>query len=287
MQGELSSLLIEMTTQTYFINLDRAPSRREHMLELFATLDLTAERIPAVDGRLLTEEFCRSLNPIKPNNRLLTPGEIGCLLSHRGVWQKIASAEAPFGLVFEDDVVFSKDVGKFLKDLSWVPSDVDFVKLDACHLPVELGPDRAFGDQERALRYARTVMIGTAGYLISKRCAQQLLERTTELRDAADTFMFEPRYKTIAPFEIWQLYPAICGQALGHDVTEDQRKDFEQSGLADERILRNRRTKRTNKLGWAKLWREIVRPIRKARLRPRDLLNRLWWKTTFCTVPFR
>jgi glycosyl transferase family 25 len=289
-----------MEPPIYYINLDRTPVRAIHMEAALSKLGLQALRVPAVDGRDLDEATCRALNPIHPKNELHSPGEIGCWLSHREIWERIANGGQAFGVVFEDDIVLSNDAAQFLSDLSWVPSGVDFVKLDTSPVPVDLSPPRALPNTDRTLRIAKSMMVSTAGYLLSKRCARQLLERTTEFQSFVDLQLFDPKFNTFGRMQVWQLFPAICSQQGPGDNFTDLPNDVVKSDLAAARKARDatrhkegeiRRAESAAqpkmKFGPAKIWRELKRPLVKHRLLPRDLRKRFWWRTTCKPVPFR
>lgn len=107
---------------TYVISLSRRPAKRKTALERIAASGL--ERVvvfDAVDGRGLSAHQleARGIIPYagwkleasscRFFNRALKWGEIGCALSHHGVWELAhASAEAAV-LVVEDDVDFLPD----------------------------------------------------------------------------------------------------------------------------------------------------------------------------------
>ena len=67
----------------------------------------------------------------------LTPSMIGCALSHLYVWKQIASSEKEYSIVFEDDVIFTKNFKSgFENYLKNVPEDFDILALgylDASH----------------------------------------------------------------------------------------------------------------------------------------------------------
>ena len=81
----------------YYINLDKRTDRNQNMLDLFAKLEITDyERIQGIDGNLVDYskvlsqgmQVCKNwLDPLE--NRPLTTGEVGCMLSHITAWGKI------------------------------------------------------------------------------------------------------------------------------------------------------------------------------------------------------
>ena len=71
------------------INLDRSPDRLQIMKKELSTLKISFERIAAVDGALLSDEYIKSITPRQyskeklwfPYNLIKT--EYACFLSHR------------------------------------------------------------------------------------------------------------------------------------------------------------------------------------------------------------
>lgn len=93
----------------FVINLARHSERRAFMEMQLNAIGLDFEVFAAVDGRLLTsEELAKSYDAelaLTTLGRDLTPGEIGCALSHLAVYRKIIADDLPFALIFEDDAL--------------------------------------------------------------------------------------------------------------------------------------------------------------------------------------
>lgn len=87
------------------INLERSRERLESARSQLAAAGLAAERLPAVDGRAIPADELRRLAPwdraafFKP----LSPGEVGCYLSHVAAAERIVAENWPVALVLEDD----------------------------------------------------------------------------------------------------------------------------------------------------------------------------------------
>src|SRR5262245_6692080 len=95
--------------RTYVINLPRATDRREAMERQLATSDLDYEFVEAIEGRNLSaDEYAELVDhtAVERWPHWLTPGAIGCLLSHRRVLEMAAERDEP-SLILEDDAVLS------------------------------------------------------------------------------------------------------------------------------------------------------------------------------------
>ena len=79
-----------MRISGFFINLQKSTARADHMRSESIRLDLRLSREVAVDGKGLTFEDVTSIhNPVKGLHQM-SAQEIGCFLSHRNVWKRIA-----------------------------------------------------------------------------------------------------------------------------------------------------------------------------------------------------
>jgi len=83
---------------------------------------------PAVDGQNLTEPEIRGLVSDQAEN-LLGKGEIGCALSHLGIYGDMIEKNIPIALVLEDDSVFNHDPRPILAALERQPADTPEVYL--------------------------------------------------------------------------------------------------------------------------------------------------------------
>lgn len=111
--------------EVYLINLDRRGDRLQAIQKTFDRIGLSFIRIAAVDGMLMSQDERDWVYS-------LTPGEIGCYLSHKKCIELIAASQNEYGVVLEDDVQFSDGVERYLTDMNWIPKGADIVKLDTC-----------------------------------------------------------------------------------------------------------------------------------------------------------
>lgn len=103
----------------FLINLPGSTARLEDAARQFAGAGLDFERIDAVDGRRLPKD---ELEALAPDNRgafyhRLTPGEIGCYLSHLRAIRMIADRGLQAAVVFEDDFLLQPGFTPCLREL--------------------------------------------------------------------------------------------------------------------------------------------------------------------------
>jgi GR25 family glycosyltransferase involved in LPS biosynthesis len=131
---------------------------------------------------------------LEVEKRTLTPGEIGCMLSHYFVWKDV---EGPT-LILEDDFVFEYDSKTISNILSKVPEDFDicYFQQDINYLIVE---------NINELFFKTFPNSGTFGYLINPKFSKKMVE-TFCLNRQADDYIGEfimnqaPDTKIIASF---------------------------------------------------------------------------------------
>lgn len=102
------------------IHLPRATQRMAQVERLVAGCPVACSVLEAVDGSALPPSVINAVYKPRSLHEPRFPltigkGEIGCFLSHREAWRRIAGGEAAAGLVFEDDVEIDEAVfGKAL-----------------------------------------------------------------------------------------------------------------------------------------------------------------------------
>lgn len=197
---------------TYLINLDRATERLERMRQQLLAADIDFVRISAIDGRSLSSAEVKQYLTKEGSWGWLTPGEIGCFLSHRLCWQAIADGTYEYGVILEDDVVLGDDAGKILSDLSWLPRGADIVK-------IETAESRIFVDRVvdasicgRSLMRLRSAHYCTGGYILSKSAAHRLVRQHWQFCEAVDDALFSQQAVAANVYRMHQLVPALCVQ---------------------------------------------------------------------------
>ncbi|MCT2580514.1 MAG: glycosyltransferase family 25 protein [Mesorhizobium sp.] len=199
--------------KSYIINLDRSPGRMQRMADRLNSIGAAFERVPAVDGRLLSDaEIADVYKPIA-GVAAMTPEEVGCFLSHRKCWERIASGPDAYGCVFEDDMLISKRAGLFLvEEASWVPRDADLVKVETVVGRVWLDRTVLALRDGFELARLRSFSFGSGGYILSKTAAERLLAMTRVFSDAVDHVKFNPACGIAGSLKSYQMIPALSVQ---------------------------------------------------------------------------
>ncbi|CCW66797.1 unnamed protein product [Phytomonas sp. Hart1] len=203
-----STFLRTLFDACYVINLDRRPDRWSHIsadlqkrrLGRFLKPGVSPTRVSGVDGStldvaalhaagVLTEEgYRRFVQPIaqKLFGMDLTPGAIGCALSHRLVWEKVVASRQTAALILEDDAELSPRFHRQLGPL-WerVPKDWGIVYLGGLDLLAEGKPPRPYVAEgvRRAYQGHREL----TAYVVNEASARRCLELSLPLTWQIDT----------------------------------------------------------------------------------------------------
>ena len=115
------------------INLRGSTTRWEKASAELTRVGLAFERHEASDGRVLREEELSRLAPWSPSAffKPLSPGEIGCFLSHITAAERIVREGWERTLVLEDDFLLGEDFVSRLEDVLSLPGPpLDLIKIE-------------------------------------------------------------------------------------------------------------------------------------------------------------
>jgi len=198
--------------QVYLINLDRATERLAHMQQAFDAAGISFTRISAVDGHALSDSDIKRFQSREGYWGWLTPGEIGCFLSHRLCWQTILDGDDNYAAIFEDDVLVGEEAEAILSSSAWIPADADIIKLESAGSRIYVDRMSASEICGRSVKRLRSSHYCTGGYIVSKKGARYLLETSQVFSDAVDDFLFSAQVLARGQLALYQLSPAICIQ---------------------------------------------------------------------------
>lgn len=104
----------------FVINLAEQAARRAAILRRLDALGIVPQFIDAVDGRKLPapELAAHQASSAELGERPMTPGEIGCALSHLAIYDEIVRRRLPWALVLEDDAAPGGELPAVLDSLA-------------------------------------------------------------------------------------------------------------------------------------------------------------------------
>jgi glycosyl transferase family 25 len=168
----------------YIVNLPRCPERRENILRECARFDLEPEIFYGVDGPKLTETELRAL-VFAPERNMLGRAEVGCTLSHLGIYRDMVEKNIPLALILEDDSTFNQDPRPLLGELERQPTEAPEVYLltsGGNRYIAGLKPKQAGAFKFYQGWYGK----GAYGYVITRKAAANLLGFNTPVKCPGD-----------------------------------------------------------------------------------------------------
>lgn len=196
--------------KVFLVNMDRSTDRLEIMLKRLSTLGLEFERVAAVDGSKLTDaERSRVLSPNWRYPYSLTPGEVGCFLSHKKCWQRLIDSGESWALVLEDDSVFHPKAIEYFDTTDWIPSGVQLVQFSFANDATFSDKSISLPNGNRLVRVKHSSPCGTYAYMISREAAQKALELANKIEGPIDNFMFGMFFDFPKSVSNWRLQECV------------------------------------------------------------------------------
>ncbi len=172
--------------KVFVINLARSEGRRNSMESQLQKLGVPFEFITAIDGQRLTAQDLMKYSrteSVRIHGRELSPGEIGCALSHLNIYERMLQFNHHECLILEDDINIGAMLINILEHRSRLPLDWELINF------YTTAPEVPFGepiiDIYRPTLF-RTWANGAAAYLINAKGVKKLLQKAYPIRFASD-----------------------------------------------------------------------------------------------------
>ncbi len=195
----------------FVINLERSNLRREYILKYLTALGLDVRIFNAIEGNKLNLSELEKkgvYNKSTANeafSRQLSLPEIGCSLSHIGVYQKIIEENIDRALILEDDIIFIKNIEEYFKPLLRdMPEDWDIIQIY-----YKCQDYDKITDTIVKFRSEKCMPTGAAGYFITRSAADMILKNVYPIRYPADSLLARtPRWGAV----VYGSLPALLSQ---------------------------------------------------------------------------
>lgn len=178
----------------YVLTIDDG-ARRQSIAQELANVPFPWE---FVEGVRAAPDLYSPIKNLLYAKRSLAPAEVACYAGHRLIWQKVATAGTPYGIIFEDDVrivdpeAFDQALGDAI--------GFDIVKLHDFE-PKEVILRKSAGKTELVMH--RLIASSAACYIISRHAAERLLARKTIYRAVDEDFSHPWEFG----IDIWSVWP--------------------------------------------------------------------------------
>lgn len=199
--------------RNYVISLENAFQRRAHITQEFSNKQLTFEFFDAYSPSDRMNNMASTLIPALLQNTTLSDGEKGCLLSHLVLWNRCVEENLDFITIFEDDVILSENISKYITYCYKLPSSNFILKLES--FPMRARMSKICHIENRDIYALKSEYVGAAGYIISHNAAKFLISyfqglSSTELLPIDEILFNQFIYKNV--IDIYQISPALCIQ---------------------------------------------------------------------------
>jgi GR25 family glycosyltransferase involved in LPS biosynthesis len=209
----------------YLINLKRRPDRLNSFIKNYPLNKSEIIKFEAVDGKQLSEIPKYFIyNPPKPK------GEIGCFLSHKLLWEKISNDKyCDYGVIFEDDAVFSKKFQNNFKKILNSFLNFDTILYFGGRFIENYKMKNCINVKENIVKYDyNKEWIGidcdrtTHSYIISKKCCDFYLKKFNECIEDPN-YVFPPvdhwmmKMLRSEKKNIFHTYPLLCHSGINSD----------------------------------------------------------------------
>jgi len=190
--------------EIFVINIDKDTDRMDFARKQADNFGYNIRRISAICGRNLTkEEWRQNVNRwrfILRMGRKPMLGEIGCALSHIGIYKKMVQENIPMACIFEDDIIVLDGFKKHLDALShWLkPNKPHVVRLN-------YGTEEKNGDCPVIPNTNNTA--SACAYCITLAGAKAILKDNFPIKMVADSW---EKWVSLGLIELYDSNPKVC-----------------------------------------------------------------------------
>jgi len=230
----------------YVINLDRSNDRLFRIREEFDRINLKFIRVPAVDGRMLSQEKFNEHAKL----RNLSRPQVGVILSHQLCWRLFKESDEEYCAIFEDDIHLSRELPELLDEIEKSELGFSILKIETARKKILISKKSFFDILYRQVRKIGSYHVGAAGYVLHKSFSNQFNQHHSIANTVPlDEFLFK---YMISKTTVFQLDPAAVIQDQAEGVKEQ---------VNIESLIADNRQKKYHKRTSQKIVNELKRPI--------------------------
>jgi glycosyl transferase family 25 len=165
----------------YFISLESDKHRVAEFKKQFPIFFSKMNWIKAVNGKKLLADdyFLKLYNFFSIKEKIITPSELGCTLSHLNALNDFLATDEKYCLILEDDAIGTDNEIKFIKSLL-EKSEIDgcLILMDQRFYSYEkyiLGKNNGYGVYQLS-NFSIKFIFGTCAYLLDRKTAQLMVD---------------------------------------------------------------------------------------------------------------
>jgi GR25 family glycosyltransferase involved in LPS biosynthesis len=201
----------------------RSSARGEHVAKIQGTCPVPCQLWDATDGREMPPDQIEQIyqpNLLTPNYPFeLRPGEIGCFLSHRRIWQWIVDQQIPQLLIFEDDIAFLPNFAETLAFAQQHAPDGSYVQFQVRNLKFNSDNLSGSSSTPRLVR-PDVVPLRCTAQLVTLGAAQRLLANSQQIDRPVDaliqmTWLHGVEVLVALPQSVIEVSNSLGGSTIG------------------------------------------------------------------------
>lgn len=168
----------------YIINLAKDIDRWHRIETALLALGISPIRIKAIDGTSRTPLIRKLIkHDFATEDWALTPGEIGCALSHIGTWKKVVQSGLSAVILEDDAEILTSFEHFYFKDLPLFLQRCDIVKFEGLFFDqTSLSGPVLYNRSSTNLIVTFRPTLGAAGYALTRHGAEALLSHTAKIK---------------------------------------------------------------------------------------------------------
>lgn len=246
----------------FVISLKEAFDRRNRMQQMLLAAGIPFEFFDAIKGVNLTDDELIKHQIVSA--KALTKPELGVMLSHILIWQKIVEGDIQKAVILEDDVHFGTSFKKVINDIHIPAECCGLYRLETVLASVDMAakPTQEIGGIK--IHQIFSNHSASAGYLLNAKTAKHLLTQVPKMRLAFDNELFDPVRRNIQGVDVFQCVPGVVIQdaALMKAVDAlDKQTDYLKSTIGDARVDHQFGFVEPKKLTLIEKFKNAMRPI--------------------------
>jgi glycosyl transferase, family 25 len=187
-----------MQIPVYIINLKRSVERRDYIIKHLNNLSVNFQIIEAVDGSELSDQEILDDHNIRllkqgTKTRYMVKGEIGAVLSHFKIYQKMIDEDIELACILEDDIECRENFKDFLNGGNQQIVDWDLLFLGHHS---EYSKKEAWTINRKKLKFGNyrigepiELPGGAYGYLINREAVKKILKHGYPIRMSIDNYI--------------------------------------------------------------------------------------------------
>jgi glycosyl transferase family 25 len=190
----------------FFINLRKRIDRLKFIKRQLKFHKLKGSKFFGVEADLIEKKV------INKYKMYLSPSGIAGCLAHKKIWKHIVNNKINYALILEDDAFLSKKIKLFIKNIYSVlkKNNIDIINLNTHEMPTKIGKLK-FNIKEVGINLHDMISTeyGTAGYIISKKCAKKLIFDKNFGTLPIDLYLFSEKSQIRKKLNILQCCPGL------------------------------------------------------------------------------